>query len=108
VAELEAGLISERTNCGLGGRKGSGSEARQSKSWAGAQGQQVGNKQAVAAGQANAEHRAENLRSIVEELRAGGFTIVRAIAAELNSRGILPPPEVPNGTLPLRQAARTA
>ena len=54
-------------------------------------GKQVGNKQAVAAVKANAEHRAVNLRAIVDDLRSQGFTSVRAIAAQLNERGILTP-----------------
>jgi hypothetical protein len=52
---------------------------------------QVGNKQAVAAVKANAAHRAANLRAIVDDLHAQGFTSVRAIASELNERGILTP-----------------
>jgi hypothetical protein len=43
----------------------------------------------VAAVRANAEHRAANLRIIVDDLRSQGFTSVRAIAAQLNERGIL-------------------
>jgi hypothetical protein len=37
------------------------------------------------------EHRAANLRAIVDDLRAQGFTGVRAITAQLNERGILTP-----------------
>jgi hypothetical protein len=51
----------------------------------------VGNKQAVAAVKANAEHRAANLRPIVDDLRTQGIISVRAIAAKLNERGILTP-----------------
>jgi len=40
---------------------------------------------------ASAEHRAANLRTIVDDLRAQGITSVRAVAAELNERGILTP-----------------
>jgi hypothetical protein len=54
-------------------------------------GKQVGNDQAVAAVKANAEHRAANLRAIVDDLQSQGFTSVRAIAAQLNERGILTP-----------------
>ena len=43
-------------------------------------------KQAVAAVKANAEHRAANLRAIVDDLRSQGFTSVRTIAAQLNAR----------------------
>ena len=52
-------------------------------------GNQVGNKQAVDAVKANADHCAANLRTIVDDLRSQGFTSVRAIAAQLNERGIL-------------------
>jgi len=47
--------------------------------------------QAVAAVKANAEHRAANLRSIVDDLRSQGIASVRAIATELNERGVLTP-----------------
>jgi hypothetical protein len=46
---------------------------------------------AVAAVMANAHDRASNLRTIVDDIRAQGFTNVRSIAAELNPRGILTP-----------------
>jgi len=51
----------------------------------------AGNKQAVAAVKVNAAHRASNLRAIVDDLRSQGFTSVRAIASQLNERGILMP-----------------
>jgi hypothetical protein len=54
-------------------------------------GTHVGNKQAVAAVKANAEQRAADLRALVDDLRTQGITSVRAIAAELNERGILTP-----------------
>ena len=54
-------------------------------------GKQVGNKQAVVAVKAKAEQRAATLRAIVDDLRSQGFTSVRAIAAQLNERGILTP-----------------
>ena len=57
----------------------------------GFRGKQVGNKQAVAAVRTNAQHRAANLRVIVDDLRTQGITSVRAVAAELNERGILTP-----------------
>jgi Recombinase len=54
-------------------------------------GKQVGNQQAVVAVRANAERRALNLRTIVDDLRSQGCTSVRSIAAQLNERGILTP-----------------
>jgi hypothetical protein len=52
-------------------------------------GTQVGNKQAVVTVKANAEHRAENLRAIIDDMHTQGITSVRAITAGLNERGIL-------------------
>jgi DNA invertase Pin-like site-specific DNA recombinase len=37
----------------------------------------------------NADRHAEDLRAVVEDIRAGGATSLRAIAAEMNGRGIL-------------------
>jgi hypothetical protein len=54
-------------------------------------GKHVGNKRTVAGVKANAEQRAANLRAIVDDLRSQGFTSVRAIAVQLNERGILTP-----------------
>jgi hypothetical protein len=54
-------------------------------------GKPVGDKQTVSAVRANAEQCAANLRAIVDELQAQGFTSVRAIATQLNERGILTP-----------------
>jgi hypothetical protein len=52
-------------------------------------GKQVGNDAAVARIKAKAAEHADNLRAIVEDIRAQGTTSVRALAAELNRRGIL-------------------
>ena len=52
-------------------------------------GKQVGNDAAVERIKANALERAENLKAIVEDIRAQGIISVRAVAAELNRRGIL-------------------
>jgi len=90
VAELEAGLISERTKAALAAAKARGVKLGNPNGARALRGKQVGNKHAVAAVKANAEHRAANLRAIVDDLRAQG-TSVRAVAAELNRRGILTP-----------------
>ncbi len=37
----------------------------------------------------NANHHAEDLRAVVEDIRFGGATSLRAIAGEMNARGIL-------------------
>jgi DNA invertase Pin-like site-specific DNA recombinase len=91
VAELEAGLISERTKAALAAAKARGVKLGNPNGARALKGKQVGNKQAVAAVKANAAQRAANLRAIVGDLRAQGFTSVRAIAAQLNDRGILTP-----------------
>ena len=91
VAELEAGLISERTKAALAAAKARGVKLGNPNGARALRGKQIGNKQAVAAVKANAEHRAANLRAIVDDLRSQGFTSVRTIAAQLNERGILTP-----------------
>jgi len=89
VAELEAGLISERTKAALAAAKARGVKLGNPNGARALKGKQVGNRQAVAAVKANAERRAANLRAIVDDLRSQGFTSVRVIAAQLNERGIL-------------------
>ena len=91
VAELEAGLISERTKAALAAAKARGVKLGNPNGARALRGKQVGNKRAVATVKANAEHRAENLREIVEDLKAQGIVSIRAIAVELNARGILTP-----------------
>ena len=91
VAELEAGLISERTKAALAAARARGVKLGNPNGARALRGKQVGNAQAVAAVKANAENRAANLRSIVEALQSHGITSVRAISAELNDRGILTP-----------------
>jgi DNA invertase Pin-like site-specific DNA recombinase len=91
VAELEAGLISERTKAALAAAKARGVKLGNPNGARAFRGSRLGNKQAVAAVRANAEHRAADLRAIVDDLRTQGFTSIRAIAAEFNGLGILTP-----------------
>ena len=91
VAELEAGLISERTKAALAAAKARGVRLGNPNGARARRGKQVGNKQAVTVVRTNAEHRADNLRTIVDDLRSQSIISVRAIAAELNERGILTP-----------------
>jgi DNA invertase Pin-like site-specific DNA recombinase len=91
VAELEAGLISERTKAALAAAKARGVKLGNPNGARALRGKQVGNKQAVATVKANAERRAANLRTILHDLRSNGITSIRAIAGELNARGILTP-----------------
>lgn len=91
VAELEAGLISERTKAALTAAKARGVKLGNPNGARALRGKQVGNKQAVAALKANAEHRAASLRTIVDDMRSKDIVSVRAFADELNARGILTP-----------------
>jgi DNA invertase Pin-like site-specific DNA recombinase len=90
VAELEAGLISERTKAALAAAKARGVKLGNPNGARCLRGKQVGN-EAVAAIKRKAQEHATNLRSIVEDIRADGITSIRRIADELNHRGILAP-----------------
>ena len=91
VAELEAGLISERTKAALAAAKARGVKLGNPNGARALKGKQTGNKEAVATVKANAEQRAANLKGIVDDLRSQGIKSVRTIAAEMNARGILTP-----------------
>lgn len=91
VAELEAGLISERTKAALAAAKARGVKLGNPNGARALRGKQTGNKQAVAALKALAEKRAVDLRSIVDELRTNGVVSIRAMAVALNARGVLTP-----------------
>jgi DNA invertase Pin-like site-specific DNA recombinase len=91
VAELEAGLISERTKAALAAAKARGVKLGNPYGARALRGKQTGNKEAVAAIKLRAEEHASNLRTIVDDVRAQGITSVRKIAEELNQRGILTP-----------------
>jgi DNA invertase Pin-like site-specific DNA recombinase len=91
VAELEAGLTSERTKAALAAAKARGVKLGNPNGAQCLRGKQVGNKEAVAAVKQRAQERAMNLRSILEDIRGEGITSIRKIAEELNRRGILTP-----------------
>jgi DNA invertase Pin-like site-specific DNA recombinase len=81
VAELEAGMISERTKAALAAAK--------------RRGKRLGNpnlpkaaKRGVAALKANARQFAANVRPIIEEIMRAGATSHNAIAAKLNERNV--------------------
>jgi len=89
VAELEAGLISERTKAALAAAKARGVKLGNPNGARALRGKQVGNDAAVAQIKAKASERADNLKAIVEDIRAHGVASVRTMAEELNRRGIL-------------------
>jgi DNA invertase Pin-like site-specific DNA recombinase len=91
VAEDEARRISERTRVALAAAKARGVKLGNPNGARVLWGKQVGNKQSVATVRANAKQRAEYLRAIVDDFKSQGTVTVRAIAAELNARGILTP-----------------
>jgi DNA invertase Pin-like site-specific DNA recombinase len=91
VAELEAGLIGERTKSALAAAKARGVKLGNPNGARALKGKQVGNADAVAKIKADATQRAADLRVIVEDIRRTGITSVRGIADELHARGIRAP-----------------
>jgi DNA invertase Pin-like site-specific DNA recombinase len=91
VAELEAGLISERTKAALAAAKARGIKLGNPNGARSLRGKQTGNRQAVALVKTNATLRASNLRGIIDDLRGRGVNSVRALASELNIRAVLTP-----------------
>jgi DNA invertase Pin-like site-specific DNA recombinase len=91
VAELEAGLIGERTKSALAAAKARGVKLGNPNGARALLGKQVGNADAVASIKAKAALHAAGLRDIVDEIRQSGITTVRGIADELQSQGIRAP-----------------
>jgi DNA invertase Pin-like site-specific DNA recombinase len=91
VAELEVGLIGERTKAALAAAKARGVKLGNPNGARALRGKQVGNADAVAKIKASAAQRAANLRGIVDDIRRSGITTVRGIADELHNRGIRAP-----------------
>src|SRR3954471_6836097 len=86
VAELEAGLISERTKAALAAAKRRGVKLGNPNGARALRGKQVGNQEAVASIKRRAQERAETLKAILSELRTDGYTSVRVMADEMNRR----------------------
>src|SRR5882757_4556511 len=74
VAELEAGLIGERTKNALAAAKARGVKLGNPNGARALKGKQTGNEEAVASIKAHAQERAENLRAIVADVRGAGHT----------------------------------
>src|SRR4051812_15220147 len=91
VAELEAGLISERTTAALAAAKARGVKLGNPNGARALRGKQVGNHSAVAAIKTRAQEHALNLSTMVGDIRSEGITSVRAIADALNRRAVLTP-----------------
>jgi DNA invertase Pin-like site-specific DNA recombinase len=91
VAELEAGLIGERTKKALAAAKARGVKLGNPNGARALRGKQTGNAEAVACIKQKAARRALDLQGIIEGLGRSGFTSVRALADELNRQGISAP-----------------
>ena len=91
VAELEAGLIGERTKKALAAAKARGVKLGNPNGARALRGKQTGNAEAVARIKTKAAQRAMGLQGIIAGIKRSGVGSVRAIAEELNRRGISAP-----------------
>ena len=91
VAEPFGRTISENTKNALAAAKARGVKLGNPNGARALRGKQVGNREAVARLKADAQQRADDLRGIVDAIRAKGTTSVRALAAELTAQAIPAP-----------------
>jgi DNA invertase Pin-like site-specific DNA recombinase len=91
VAELEAGLIGERTKNALAAAKARGVKLGNPNGARALRGKQVGNAEAVARIKQKATQHALDLQGIIESIKRAGITSVRGITSELNRQSISAP-----------------
>jgi len=91
VAELEAGLIGERTKKALAAAKARGVKLGNPNGARALRGKQTGNTEAVTKIKQKAAQRALDLQGIIDGIKRSGITTVRGITSELNRQGISAP-----------------